>query len=124
MHNYNLPVALMNIAYFIYFIVNYVRFVMNEKMLTTVKHNHLHWPWVQYFRPKIYMLILAINIFYLFPLNYGILLFGIAYFFLFVSFMYFNYHTGELWCFFAAFIPLIMYFLSFFIERMDRPFIS
>lgn len=118
LQNYHLPVALMNIAYFIYFIVNYIRFVMNEKMVTTVKDGTLSWPWIRYFYPSIYSFVLAVNIFYLFPLKYSILLFGFTYLFLLVSMVYFKYHVGELWCFFGAFIPVIMYFLSFHIDTI------
>jgi hypothetical protein len=44
--------------------------------------------------------------------NFSLLLFSVTYFFLILSKVYFQYNTGELWCFFGAFIPFIMFFLT------------
>lgn len=113
--NYNLPVAILNLLYFIYFIKMYVNFLSNEKLITSTQHNHLHWPWIKYSNPFYYLILFGINIFYLFNFKYAFVLFTITYFFLFLSVKYFFYNVGELWCFFGSFIPFIMYFISFYI---------
>lgn len=116
--NYNLPVALFNLLYLIYFIIFYTTFLLNSKLTTSTRHNHLNWPWIKYANPIFYLILFAINIFYLFNFKYALTLFTVTYFFLFISTKYFYYNAGELWCFFGAFIPLIMYFLSFYIDKI------
>ena len=115
LHNYNLPVAVLNLLYFIYFIHFYVTFISNEKLTTSVKNNHLHWPWIKYSNPYFYLILLAINIFYLFNFKYAFTVFIITYFFLILSVKYFYYNIGELWCFFGSFIPFILFCISFYI---------
>ena len=118
LQNYNLPIFILNILYFIYFIVVYIRFLSNEKLITSTKNNHLKWPWIQYSNPYYYLVLFGINIFYLFQFKYAFVFFIITYFFLFISLKYFSYNAGELWCFFGSFIPLIMYCLSFYIDNI------
>ena len=113
--NYNLPIALLNLMYFGYFISTYTNFLTSEKLITTVKNGHLKWPWIKYQNPIYYLVLFAMNIFYLFNFKYAMTMFSIIYFFLFLSVKYFKYNIGELWCFFGSFIPLIMYFVSFYI---------
>lgn len=108
----NLPVAILNMLYFIYFIIIYIKFLKNEKLITSVEHNHLKWPWLKYFNPFFYLVLLAINIFYLFNIKYAVILFITVYLFLIISALYFNYHIGELWCFFGAFSPLIIFYIT------------
>lgn len=118
LQNFNLPVAIINILYLMYFIKMYINFLSNDKLVTSTSNNHLKWPWINYTNPVYYLLLLTINIFYLFNFKYALILFIILYFFLFISVKYFYYNAGELWCFFGAFIPLIMYFLSFYIVNI------
>ena len=120
LQNYNLPIAVLNIAYFIYFITIYVRFLLNDKLVTSTQDGHLKWPWLKYTNPYPYLVLFAINIFYLFNFTYGLVLFSNLYFFLYISKKYFKYSAGELWCFFGAFVPLIMFFLSFYIDKLDK----
>jgi hypothetical protein len=115
LENGNLPVAILNLLYFCYFIVFYVKFLSKEKLVTGTKNGHLQWPWIKYTNGPFYLILFAINIFYLFQLNYAAVVFIITYVFLLISAKYFYYNVGELWCFFGSFIPLIMYFLSFYI---------
>ena len=115
LHNYNLPIAILNLLYLIYFIIIYIKFLSNEKLVTSTENNHLKWPWIKYSNSTFYIILLAINIFYLFNFKYALLVFVITYLFLFISVKYFYYNKGELWCFFGAFIPLILYFSSFYI---------
>jgi hypothetical protein len=104
-------VAVLNLSYFIYFIVIYINYLSTEKLVTGTEYGHLKWPWIKYANPSFYLVLFAINIFYLFNIKYALYLFSITYFFLYLSRKYFHYNTGELWCFFGAFIPLIMYFI-------------
>ncbi len=111
MKNYNLPVAILNGLYLLYFIYIYIGFLTKGEKVTSVKGGHLNWPWIKYSNYYFYIVLLAINIFYLFPLRYAGILFIIKYFFLFISARYFKYVAGELWCFFGAFIPLLIYLI-------------
>jgi len=110
--NFNLPVAILNFAYFIYFIIIYKTFLSNDKLITSAKNGHLDWPWLKYTSPYFYLILLAINIFYLFDFNYALIIFLITYFCLYLSVKYFYYSAGELWCFFGAFIPLVVYLIT------------
>jgi hypothetical protein len=114
----NLLVATLNILYALYFLTRYIPFVLNEKLITSTENKHLKWPWIQYFNPYYYLILLAVNIFYLFNFKYALVLFIVTYFFLLISVKYFYYNAGELWCFFGSFIPLIMYFTSFYIPNL------
>jgi len=126
LQNYNLPIAVLNIAYFIYFITVYVRFLLNDKLVTSTQDGNLKWPWLKYTNPYPYLVLFGINIFYMFNFTYSLVLFSVLYFFLYISKKYFKYTAGELWCFFGAFVPLIMFFLSFYIDKLDnlREYIS
>jgi len=111
--NFNLPVAIINFLYLIYFFYIYIKFLSKEKLITSIHHNHLKWPWIKYSNPLFYLILLGINIFYLFNFKYALAVFLITYFFLFISVKYFFYNAGELWCFFGAFIPILIFFISY-----------
>ena len=113
--NLNLPVAALNVLYFMYFLKVYIKFLSKDKLVTGVKNGHLNWSWIKYTNSYYYLLLLSINVFYLFDYKYALTLFTITFFFLYLSVKYFHYNAGELWCFFGSFIPLILYFLSFYI---------
>jgi len=102
-----------NVLYLIYFVNIYSTFLNNEKLITDVssKTGHLEWPWLKYSNPCYYLLLFAINIFYMTNFTYSLVFFLITYFLLFLSFKYFYYSAGELWCFFGAFIPLFVYLI-------------
>jgi hypothetical protein len=108
----NLPVTSINILYLIVLLYNYIRFIGTNQLVTGVNRGHLEWPWIKYSNPAFYLILFAINIFYLTNFNFSLLLFSVTYFFLILSKVYFQYNTGELWCFFGAFIPFIMFFLT------------
>jgi hypothetical protein len=118
MNYFNLPIAVLNLLYFIYFINNYTKFLTNDKLVTGTENGHLKWPWIKYSSPRFYLILFAINMFYLFHFKYAFVFFAITYFFLFISARYFYYNMGELWCFFGSFIPLIMFFASFYIDNL------
>jgi hypothetical protein len=113
--NYNLPVAILNLLYFIYFLFGYTKFITNSKLITQPVNGHLKWPWLKYADRNFYLILFGINIFYLSNFKYALMFFTIIYLFLFLSVKYFNYHAGEMWCFFGSFTPLILYFMSFYI---------
>ena len=117
LEGFNLIVAILNLLYFIYFLKSYTQFLLNEKLITSTEDNHLKWPWIKYSNPTYYLILFAINIFYLFNFKYALFLFLVTYFFLFISYKYFYYNTGELWCFFGSFIPLIMFVGSFILHK-------
>jgi hypothetical protein len=116
--NFNLPVALLNLMYFVYFIGMYHKFLSEGELTTSTKDGHLSWPWLEFASPYFYLFMLAVNIFYLFDIKYALVLFGIVYSFLALSVKYFNYNVGELWCFFGSFVPFIMYHASFHIDEI------
>ena len=111
----NFPVFLLNGLYFLYFLITYSNFLFKGKLVTSTFHKHLSWPWIEYFNPYFYLILFAINIFYLFNLKYAVVLFTITYFFLFLSKRFFNYNIGELWCFFGSFIPFFLWIASYLI---------
>jgi len=108
-------VGLLNLLYFIYFIIIYITFLSNDKLITTSKHGHLSWSWIKYYNFFFYLFVFSINIFYLFDFKYALILCSVIYLCLFISAVYFKYNVGELWCFFGAFIPLIMYIVSIYL---------
>jgi hypothetical protein len=113
--NFNLPIAILNLLYFIFFLIMYKNFLTNSKLITQPVNGHLKWPWIQYSNPFFYLVLLALNIFYLFNYKYALAVFIIIYLFLFISVKYFSYSATEMWCFFGSFTPLILYFVSFYI---------
>lgn len=118
MKNYNLPVFILNMLYLIYFVFMYKNFLSSGDLVTKTKNKHLSWPWIKYASPLLYLVLFAINIFYLFNIKYGMVFFSITYLFLLLSVKYFKYNAGELWCFFGSFIPLFMYYLSFNVNKI------
>lgn len=108
-------VGLLNLLYFIYFVIIYITFLSNDKLITTSKHGHLSWSWIKYYNVFFYLFVFSINIFYLFDFKYALILCSVIYLCLFISAVYFKYNVGELWCFFGAFIPLIMYIVSIYL---------
>ncbi len=113
--NFNWQVMVINALYALYLLYMYFRFITTEKQLTTSTSNgHLDWPWLKY-TTSYYNLIFAINIFYLTDFNYSLGMFIITYFFLYLSYKWFPYNMGELWCFFGAFIPAIALVCSYLI---------
>lgn len=105
-----------NIFYFIYIYQRYQEFIKNDHNLkTTVYKNHLEWKWLNYFNGPIYLFFLIINTFYKSNFNYSLIVFLVTTFFLLLSYHFFHYHIGEIWCFFGAFIPIFILFFSYLI---------
>jgi len=114
-NHYNLPILILNVIYFIDFIIRYIIFITSSTLITHVKHGHLLWPWMKYSNHLFYLILFAINIFYLMDFKYALVLFLITYSFFFLSVLLFSYNVGELWCFFGTFIPYIMCFMSYYL---------
>jgi len=108
MKNMNLPVMIINLIYLLLFIKSYKNFLNKGDLITKIENGHLKWPWLNYSNGVFYIILLAINIFYLYDFKYASLIFSITYIFLLISYKFFNYSKGELWCFFGAFIPFIL----------------
>lgn len=106
---------LLNFIYFIYLLKNYFKFLNNNVLITSVEKKHLKWQWIEYFNDPFYLIILALNIFYLSNFKYSLIVFLITYFFLIISYKYFNYHLGEIWCFFGSLIPILILLCSYLI---------
>lgn len=113
--NINNIYAILNIAYFINFIMIYLTFINNSKLTTSTKKGHLQWPWIEYSNPIFYVILFALNMFYLTNFSYSLMVFILTYFFLILSNYLFSYNVGELWCFFGAFIPIIVLFGSYYL---------
>lgn len=113
--NNNTLYAYLNFGYFIYLLDVYYNFLQKSKLTTGTSHGHLLWPWIKFTNPYVYCITLSLNLFYLTNFNYSLMGFIILYFFLFISWIYFNYNIGELWCFFGAFMPLIICIFSYYI---------
>jgi len=111
----NASILVANICYFIYFVINYRKFLTAETLKTSVEKCHLKWPWIKYFNPYAYIIMLSVNIIYLSDLKYASAFLMFLYLFLALSCLFFNYHSGEMWCFFGSFMPLIIYYFSFYL---------
>ena len=116
MNNYNLPVFILNMLYFVNLMISYTNFLSTSTLVTGTSNGHLKWPWIKYANPWAYLILLAINIFYLMDFNYSLVLFLITYLFFILSVIYFSYNPSELWCFFGAFVPLLMLVASYLIK--------
>jgi len=114
--NFNWPVMVLNMLYVLYLLSMYFRFITTETQLTTsISHGHLAWPWLKYANPYFYLILFAVNIFYLTDFKYSLGIFIITYFFLYLSYKWFPYNMGELWCFFGSFIPVVGLVFSYMI---------
>jgi hypothetical protein len=111
--NTNSLYAFLNIGYLLYLLDVYINFLQKSKLVTGTSHGHLLWPWIPFSNPFIYCIVITINFFYLTNFNYSFMGFIILFFLLILSWYYFNYNVGELWCFFGAFMPIIIYVLSY-----------
>ena len=111
----NVSILILNLLYLIYLVKMYILFISTEVLTTSKKHGNLSWPWIKYSNPYFYLIVLAINTFYLTNFTYSLVVFSITFFFFFLSNVLFSYNIGELWCFFGAFIPIWIFMLSYYI---------
>ena len=111
----NIGFGTLNIIYFGYIIFNYSKFITENSLITSANKFHLKWQWLKYFNPFSYLILLFINFFYLSNFKYSLMSFFISSLSLIISYKYFNYHIGELWCFFGVFIPIFILLCSYLI---------
>lgn len=114
--NFNLPILILNLLYCIYLFFTYFKYLNESVLVTKTYHGHLKWPWIEFYNPRYYLILLGINIFYLMNFKYSLILFIITYIFLILSCLFFSYNPGELWCFFGSFIPILLFFATYFIN--------
>jgi len=112
---FNLLIIFLNFIYFLVLIKNYISYITHDKLITDTKNYHLDWPWLNYFNSNYYLFLLGINMFYLTNFNYSLFVFLITYFLLFLSVKFFNKSIEEIWCFFGAFIPIFILFISYYV---------
>ena len=108
----NLPLFIVNIVYFGIFLINYITNFINKKLITKVENGHLNWPIKYLMGPTFYLILLLINMFYLTDMKYSFIVAFFTYLFSILSYNYFGYHIIEMWCFFSAFLPLIIFFIT------------
>ena len=116
LYNYKLPNQTSLIIYTILYSLMMIIYNLQTKTLCTLKNkfNHLEWKWNNLF---LYWLVYGIYIFYLsyillsIPFNWNIiLLLLIVLPYVLSIYVYFGTNNiGSLWCFFAAFIPIIWF---------------
>ena len=111
-------IALINIIYAEYLSVFYYRFLKSSSssIQTRVEKGRLLWPWLKPWSSQghfLYLFVIACNIFYLSDFNYSMVFFAFGSLFLWASYSFFGYHVGEMWCFFSAFLPLILLLFSY-----------
>jgi hypothetical protein len=112
--NYSdITVGILNILYMIYLINMYINFIFHGKLTTGVKHGHLSWPWIEFANSIFYLFLISVNIFYLTDFYYSLYIFLIINLFFWISYKYFYYSLGELWCFFGAFLPILFILMSY-----------
>ena len=109
----HLFILVINMFYFIYLITVYYNFLSTDKLITSISHGHLKWPWLKYYSPIFYLIVFALNIFYLTNFTYSLVGFLMIYLLLYLSVKYFSYNPGELWCFFGSFIPIFLIIASY-----------
>lgn len=112
--NNNLIVLIINVFYTIYISNRYSDFLKNGKIITKKgKHNHLDWDWKNYYNDKFYPILVIINSFWLADFYYSLFFVFILSILFFISFTYYHYNYGELWCFFSISVPFLLYLYSF-----------
>jgi len=107
---------LLNCIYTINVIIGYISFVKKGDLITRKKNNHLKWKWLSFFNGPFYLIVFALNICYLSKFTYSFVSFFIIYLFFILSYIFFNYHLGELWCFFGSSITFLMLILSYMLK--------
>jgi len=105
-------VAGLNALYTACLIRTYYLFIKAGDLSTKVEQGHLKWPWLRHTDKVAYLIMFVINALYLSEFRFSLVVTSITGFFLFISHSYFAYHVGEVWCYFGAFIPMIVYLLG------------
>ncbi len=110
-------VTFLNLVYLVHLLYVYSRFLNNGPLTTSsISNGHLSWPWLKYANREFFLLMFAINIFYLTDFTYSLAMFSIVYAILALAIMFFPKNIGEFWCFMSASVPAIMIPVSYYIK--------
>jgi hypothetical protein len=106
-------ISIINILYFIYFIVNVIR-NWNKNSCTGIleETGHLLWKWKWQPLGYFYLILIVINFSFYANHFYGITALGITLLLLLLMMIFRKENSGELWCFSAAAIPGIILVLQ------------
>ena len=116
-HKFNIYFVGLNVIYFIYVIVKYIDFVIHEKnLVTNVQNGHLYWKWKDDFNYHFYFMILLFNIFMYLPTNYAFMFIALGLMTFFYSKKFFKNNFGELWCYYTAYLPMVILIFTYLIE--------
>lgn len=111
-------VTILNLLYLIHLLYVYSRFLRNGPLTTsTISNGHLSWPWLKYANKEFFVVMFAINIFYLTDFSYSLAMFSIVYAILALVIMFFPRNAAEFWCFMSASVPAIMLPVSYYINK-------
>ena len=111
-------VTILNLLYLVHLLYVYSHFLYNGPLTTsTVNNGHLSWPWLKYANKEFFVVMFAINIFYLTDFSYSLAMFSIVYAILALAIVFFPKNVGEFWCFMSASVPAIMLPVSYVIIK-------
>lgn len=97
-----------NAFYFFYIMYKYNKYLKSETICSGVLDNHIKWVWDDDASNMMYSVIMLLNILYFMNNVNGYIAFGLTYLFLFISYIGFNKHVGEIWCYLSTSIPIIL----------------
>lgn len=104
-----------NIAYLIIFLVLYANYLNNREFCSSLNpNNNISWLWSKKLNiiSNIHVIVLAINLFFIFKKNFALLCFITGYSLLAISIKYFPKSVGELWCFLTGVFVILLIFLT------------
>jgi hypothetical protein len=111
-------VTILNLLYIIHLLYVYSRFLRNGPLTTsTITNGHLSWPWLKYANKEFFVVMFAINIFYLTDFSYSLAMFSIVYAILALVIVFFPRNAAEFWCFMSASVPAIILPVSYYINK-------
>jgi hypothetical protein len=107
-------VTILNLIYLVHLLYAYSHFLYNGPLTTSsISNGHLSWPWLKYANREFFLLMFAINIFYLTDFAYSMAMFSIVYAILALAIVFFPKNAAEFWCFMSASVPAIMIPVSY-----------
>lgn len=98
--------------------INYNKFLNSKEIITHLKDGHLQWKWTKskYFNIWFYLLLLLINLCFVFTnIKYLLILIFFIFGTLIFSYIKFKNNIGELWCYIFAYFPLLLCGLTYLI---------
>jgi hypothetical protein len=111
-------VTILNLLYLVHLLYVWSRFLYNGQLTTShISNGHLSWSWLKYANREFFLLMFAINIFYLTDFTYSLVMCSIVYAILAIAIVFFPRNVGEFWCFMSASVPAIMLPVSYLIIK-------